>query len=310
MRVRLVLVLVLPLFLGGCGSGEKYRGERVRLAGAQIPLELIESWLREAKGPRFATERAGEAVWSQNGFDRLAAGDADIACTDRPIGTQEIEDMKGRTVEGLRVGFYGYAFYVHASNKLDSIYARHIRYLFQKKITDWKELAGSGVQMEGPIRLVGPQKATRGGELLKLQANVFFERPTWEALDSDEKIIEAVAADPLALGFASLGLDQGVRYLGLRMERNAPPAFPSLDEIESDRYGLAKVIYVYYATPPGRNVSTVLDYLFGHDGRAAMEKTGVWPIRRERAALSSEGAFHAITFPHRQRVAAAGPPLD
>lgn len=285
MRLRPVWCGCVLALLTGCG-GDAYRGERIRVAGAQIPVELIESWLRDAKGPRFAVERVGEAVWSQNGFDRLASGEADVACVDRTIGAQELEDMQGRPVEGMRLGFYGFAFYVHPANKLDSIYAGHIRYLFQRKITDWKELAGSGVPMEGPIRLVGPQKATRGGELLKLQANVFFDRPTWEAMNSDDQIIDAVANDPLALGFASLGLDQGVRYLGLRMERRSAPVFPSLDDIEADRYGLAKVLYVYYVSPPAANVAAMLDYLYSDAGRAAIEATAVWPIRRERAAVS------------------------
>lgn len=297
-RIATLPVALLLALATGCG-GDEYRGARLRLAGAQIPVELMESWLREARGPRFETERAGEAVWSQNGFDRLASGEADIACVDRPIGKQELDDLAGKPVEGMRVGFYGFAFYVHPSNKLDSVYAGHIRYLFQRKITDWKELAGQGPQVEGPIRLIGPKKASRGGELLKMQANVFFDRPTWEPKETDEEIIEAVAADPLALGFAAIGLDQGARYLGLRMERTGDPAFPSLDEIESDRYGLAKVIYIYYPTPPTPAVTDLLTYLYGATGRAAIESTGVWPIRRERAAVTSptEGPGESMTAP-------------
>ncbi|HUU97295.1 MAG TPA: substrate-binding domain-containing protein, partial [Phycisphaerae bacterium] len=208
-------------------------------------------------------------------------GRCDVACTDRPIEPRELRRFGDQQIEGYRVAFYGFALYVHPENPLDSIFAKHIKLLFQKKITDWKTLGGT----EGPITLYGPRKATRGGMILMQQARIWFAEPTWIALDSDAEIVEQVAADPTALGFASIGFDQNVRYLGIRMERTSPPAFPSLEEIESERYGLAKVIYVYFDSPPNPAPQAVLDYLFSERGRTAIESTNVWPIGRERAAL-------------------------
>ncbi|MBI5862949.1 MAG: hypothetical protein HZB38_00265 [Planctomycetes bacterium] len=155
----------------------------------------------------------------------------------------------------------------------------------RQKTTDWKELAGPGSKLEGPIRLIGPEKSTRGGELLMRQANIWFAQPTWETCKSDGEIIDAVAKDPMALGFASLGLDNGVRYLGLRMDRNGPPVLPSLDAIEDERYGLAKVIYVYYATPASATTQAVLDCLFSSQGAAAIQATNVWPVAKDRAKI-------------------------
>jgi ABC-type phosphate transport system substrate-binding protein len=119
------------------------------------------------------------------------------------------------------------------------------------------------------------------------QAQIWFGEPTWEPLDSDAEIVDAVAADPLALGFASVGFDQGVRYLGLRMRRTDPPAFPSLEEIESERYGLAKVIYVYLPADPTPAAQAVRDFLFSPRGRLAIESTRIWPIPPERAAVET-----------------------
>jgi len=265
----------------GCRSYAPPPAISVRLAGAQIPVELVASWLAAAREYDFQVEQVSPVYLSQHGFEHLRNGTCDIACTDRTITPREYAEFGDRELRGYRIGFYGYALYVHPSNPLDSIFAGHISLLFQKKIRDWKEL-GPGT---GPIRLLGPQKSTRGGAILMQQANIWFAEPTWEALDSDAAVIDAVAADPLALGFASIGLDQGVRYLGLRMERTGPPAFPSLEEIESERYGLAKVIYVYVPAAPTPAARAVIDYLFSPGGRAAMESTHVWPLPRERAEV-------------------------
>jgi phosphate transport system substrate-binding protein len=265
----------------GCTLPRGVPAYRVTLAGAQIPVELVQSWLNDAQDQHFIIETTGPLYLSQHGFGHLIRGDCDVACVDRVIARTEVEALHERVVAGRRVAFYGYALYVNPANTLDNIYAGHLKLLFSKKLMDWKELGGQ----EGPINLYGPVKCSRGGEVLMRQANIWFDAPTWTALGSDQEIVNKVAADPQAVGFASVGYDQSVRYLGLRMTRNASPVFPSLDEIETDRYGLAKVIYVYTALPPSPAASAVLDYLFSDRGRRAIESTEVWPIPRERSEV-------------------------
>jgi phosphate transport system substrate-binding protein len=273
---------VLVLGLAGCRGAQVAPTFRIRLAGAQIPVELVASWLGDAEDSRFEVEQVGPVYLSQHGFQNLRDGNCDMACTDRTITSREYDDFGERELRGYRVAFYGYGLYVHPDNPLDSIYAGHLELLFQRKVTDWSEL---GTPYQGPIRLIGPAKSTRGGMILMRQANIWFAKPTWEVLESDAAIVDAVAADPYALGFASIGFDQDVRYLGLRMERTGPPAFPSLEAIESERYGLAKVIYVYTPAEASPAAKAVLDYLFGEAGRQAMASTQVWALPRERAAV-------------------------
>lgn len=279
---------MLLLLAGGCTLGNVPPTVHVRITGAQIATELVQSWLEDAKSYRFDVTRSENPVWSDVGFRALARGDCDVACTDRPIERAELERFGDREVHGYRVAFYGYALYVHPSNPLDSIFARHISLLFQRKIVDWHELGGTQLpDLTGPIILYGPRKCTRGGLVLMRQAGIWFAEPTWHALDSDTEIVGRVAADPQAVGFASIGLDEGVRYLGIRMQRTGTPAFPSLEEIESGRYGLAKVIYVYCVAPPNEPAGAVIEYLFSERGRQAIERTDVWPIAWDRAAVNT-----------------------
>ncbi|MEW6197069.1 MAG: substrate-binding domain-containing protein [Planctomycetota bacterium] len=306
-----LLMLAAVVLVTGCHQGPP--AVKVRLAGAQIPVELVESWLRDAKSPAFFTEQVTPVYLSQHGFENLARGECDLACTDRTITPRELalfaerpglaahgarEEASGQAADGgvrasrpplaaRRVAFYGYALYVHASNPLDSVFARHLRLIFQKRITDWQQLAGEQVpQCQGPINLYGPAKETRAGMVLSPIANIWFANPTWRVFDSDTEIVAQVAADPLGLGFAGIGHDDaGVRYLGLRMEERGPPAFPSLEEVETERYGLAKLIYVYYLEPPSPAVQAALDYLFSDAGRRVIEGTDLWAIPLERATV-------------------------
>lgn len=279
--------MLFPLLAaGGCAISAP-PSAKVSLGGAQIPVELVQSWLQDAKPPRFCVEQAAPVYMSQHGFENLARGECDLACTDRPITIRELPQFGGKEVRGRRVAFYGYALYVNRENPLDAIFSRHVRLVFQKRIKDWKELAGEQIpQWEGPINLYGPVKSTRAGMTLSPLANIWFAEPTWEVLNTDAEIIAKVAADPYGLGYASIGHDgEGVRYLGLRLERRADPSFPSLEEIESERYGLAKLIYIYYVEPASPAVQSVLDYLFSDGGRAAIEGTDLWAVPAERSVV-------------------------
>jgi phosphate transport system substrate-binding protein len=276
---------VLTLLIPACAPPGP-PGVRVRLAGAQIPVELVGSWLHDAKSRTLATDQIPPVNRSQHGFENLARGECDLACTDRVIASRELEQFGDRHVRGYRVAFYGYALYVHPDNPLDSVYVGHLRMVFQKRITDWKQLAGSSIpSFEGPIQLYGPHKGSRGGSVLAPLAKTWFADATWQELDSDADIVAHVAADPLALGFASIGYDRGVRYLGLRMERTGAPAFPSLEAIESERYDLAKLIYIFFIDPPSPAVQAVLDYLWSDEGRAAIERIDLSAVPRDRAAV-------------------------
>jgi ABC-type phosphate transport system substrate-binding protein len=131
----------------------------------------------------------------------------------------------------------------------------------------------------------GTAKSTRAGTHLAHFARIWFAEATWTVVDSDAEVIARVAADPLALGFAGIGYEEGVRYLGLRMRRTGKAAYPSLEEIETERYGLAKVLYLYAAYPPSPRAQAVLDYVFSEQGQAAIEATDLWPIAQQRAAV-------------------------
>lgn len=272
----------------GCGTTNSGASIRVTLGGAQIPVEFVESWLHNAKSSHFAPTKASPIYLSQHGFRNLASGECDIACTDRLITPRELKQFADRKLQVFRIAFYGYALYVHPDNPLDAIFAKHVRMVFQKRITDWKGLVGEGApHVDGPIHLYGPPKGTRGGMILSPLAKIWFADATWEILDSDAEIVARVAEDPNALGFAGIGYDDQARYLGLRMKRWAAPAFPSLEEIESERYGLAKLVYVYSLAPSTPEVQAVLDYLLSGEGQTAIESTNLWPIPQDRAAVSA-----------------------
>jgi ABC-type phosphate transport system substrate-binding protein len=248
----------------------------------------VQSWLRDAEAARFTTAQVAPVYLSQHGYENLAGGNCDLACTDRRLTVRELAQFGDAAPIGRRIAFYGYGLYVNHNNPLDAIFARHLRMVFQKQMTDWGELAGERIPTwRGPINLYGQSKSTRAGMIMAPLAKIWFAEPTWQVLKTDQDVIAAVAADPHGLGFASIGYDNDhVRYLGLRMQRHDAPAFPSIEEIEAERYGLAKLIYVYYVAPATPPVTAALQYLQSDAGRRAIESTDLWVIPPDAAAVT------------------------
>ncbi len=265
----------------------------MRLGGAQIPVELVESWLHESRAPAFWVEQVTPVYLSMHGFQNLRDSKCDLACTDRPLTTTEAQEYAAAAhlrFEGRRIAFYGYALYVNKANPLDAVFTRHMRLVFQQQIKDWSALAGPELpNCTGPIHLFGPEKGSRGGLVLAPLANVWFADATWTVCASDAEIIARVAADPLALGFASVGYDgDEVRYLGLREDRRGPPALPSLEAIEAEQYPLAKVIYLYFTEPASPAVQAVLEFLYSAAGQRTLQRSYVWPVAAERATVAAK----------------------
>ncbi len=282
---QLLLIGMTLAAVAGCGHTGR-PAVHLRLSGAQIPTEMTASWLDDARGRGFTIEKVWPLNYSQSGFSKLAAGTCDLACTDRRLSSTELEQFGDRRVRGHRIAFYGFGLYVHLDNPLDAIFAGHLELVLREQITDWQQLAGDAVDWQGPIQVYGRAKDTRAGMHLSHMARILIAEPTWEVKPTDQAVIAAVADDPRALGFANIGYDDAdVRYLGLRMERTGPAAYPSLEEIESERYGLAKLIYVYHIEPPTPAVQAALDYLRSEVGAAAIRDTDMWPVDPPRSAL-------------------------
>lgn len=280
-RVAAAIALSAALLAApGCALFE--RPLPLRLAGAPLAVDLVERCLARSTAPRIATQR-GQVYLSQHGFEALRTGQADAACTDRAITPAELAAFGDRRPEGYRIAYYGYALYVHPENPLDSVFAGSIRAVIERQVFDWKELGGT----PGPIRVYGPQTCGPLGQALLRDAGVWTPQPGWTPLPGDLAIVDRVADDPAALGIAAVGYDQAARYLGVRLHRSGLPAFPTVEDIETGQYTLARVIFVYVMPFENHRADVAINFLFSAPGQSALRAAGVTPVPFDRAATNT-----------------------
>ena len=154
-----------------------------------------------ALGEQFMSDNSGvsvtyDATGSGAGIEAAKGGSADIGLSSRALKDEE----KSSGLVGTTVALDGIAVIVNPANKVADLTVEQIAKIFTGEITDWSQLGGAA----GTISCIGREagSGTRDG----------FESITGtkdackmdQELTSTGAVIEAVAGNPNAIGYASL----------------------------------------------------------------------------------------------------------
>ena len=193
-KICTLLALVLALsMLAGCGLAE---AASVSTDGSTSMEKVIgalgESFMNENKGVTFTYNPTG----SGSGIKAVSEGRCDIGLSSRALKDEE-------TAEGLVgtvLAYDGIAIIVNPANPVEDLTMEQIAAIYTGEITNWKEVGGS----DAPIVLIGREagSGTRDGfETITGTAEKCQYR---QELTSTGDVITTVAANPDAIGYASL----------------------------------------------------------------------------------------------------------
>ena len=221
MKKTLALILTLALSLAaltGCGSKTETPADTNTDSSAQTEAPATLSGSVSTNGStsmekvigalseQFMADNSGVTVTydptgSGAGIEAASNGSADIGLASRALKDEEKAGGLTETVVALD----GIAVIVNADSKVADLTVEQIGKIFTGEITDWSEVGGDA----GTISCIGREagSGTRGG----------FESITGtkdackldQELTSTGGVIEAVAGNPNAIGYASLSAVEG-----------------------------------------------------------------------------------------------------
>ena len=154
-----------------------------------------------ALGEQFMSDNNGvsvtyDATGSGAGIEAASNGSADIGLSSRGLKDEE----KASGLVGTTVALDGIAVIVNPANKVADLTVEQIAKIFTGEITDWSELGGDA----GTISCIGREagSGTRDGfeSIIKTKDACKMD----QELTSTGAVIEAVAGNPNAIGYASL----------------------------------------------------------------------------------------------------------
>ena len=159
-----------------------------------------------ALSEQFMTDNSGvsvtyDATGSGAGIEAASNGSADIGLSSRALKDEE----KVSGLVGTTVALDGIAVIVNPANKVADLTVEQIAQIFTGEITDWSQLGGEA----GTISCIGREagSGTRDGfeSITKTKDACKMD----QELTSTGAVIEAVAGNPNAIGYASLSAVEG-----------------------------------------------------------------------------------------------------
>lgn len=221
MKKTLALLLTLALSMAaltGCGSktDAPAADSTDSTTGTETPAALSGSVSTNGStsmekvigilSEQFMADNSGVSVTydptgSGAGIEAASNGSADIGLSSRALKDEEIAG--GLT--GTTVALDGIAVIVNAGSKVEDLSVEQIAQIFAGEITDWSEVGGEA----GTISCIGREAGSGTRDGFESITNTRDACKLDQELTSTGGVIEAVAGNPNAIGYASLSAVEG-----------------------------------------------------------------------------------------------------
>lgn len=286
--LRLFVVFLLSgLSLAGCGQQDSER------SAARIPVDLksaalgaftdLDGALDIAGGTAHipVMKEAAERIMKANPGIRItvAGGGSGVGIQKVGEGLVQIGNA-GRALsaeERVRYGLTSHAFavdgvcaVVHRDNPIAGLTSRQLQDIFAGRISNWNELGGPDAE----IRLYTRDEASGTRKVFWDKALHKDEiHPAANVVASNGAMKTAVAGDPAAIGYVSIGhLDESLRA-------------PDLDGVavtqenaSSGVYPVVRRLYMNTKGDPGPLANAFIAYVTGPEGAGIVRSCGYLPV--------------------------------
>jgi phosphate transport system substrate-binding protein len=266
-----------------------------------------EGFRKHHPGIRFENDLRGTA----SAIGALYTGTGDLALMGREIWDPEVAAFKevfgyGPTGVDVMTGSFdvrnkGYALVVftHKDNPVNQLTLAQLDAAYGvarrrggHPVTTWGDLGATGSWANKPVHLYGLPIARGfaeyfqdtvflGSALWNPSLHEFADRPGTKggAGDGGQMMLNAMASDPLALGYAGLVYRHpDVKPVALAREAKGPFVMPTRETVMNKSYPLTRVITVFFKRAPGTpadaKVTEFLRYILSREGQQAVSDHG------------------------------------
>lgn len=214
---------------------------------------------------------------SATGFQALAADQADIAMSSRPIKPEEqaqlvaMGNMQSTSAEHA-VALDGLAILINPKNPVSQLGRDQVAALFSGSIRNWKELGGPDL----PVTIYARDDRSGTWETFKelVLGKNYLISGSARRFESSDKLSDAVAADISAIGFTGLASIRKAKALSIA-DGSARPMLPDHLTVATEDYTLSRRLFLY--TPPQKTAALApafVDFCLGKAGQKIVAEIG------------------------------------
>jgi len=280
--MRNVLFFLAIILLPAACSRRKI--ETITIKGSDtevnLVLQLAEAYMDTDPDVSVNITGGGSGV----GIAGLLNGNTDVANSSREISPYELAlaAERGIAVEPFVFAADALAIICHPSVPLDSLLLDDLGKIFSGDIQNWQALSGSN----GEVSLYGRQ--SNSGTFIYFRERVLGKdfAPSIKQMNGNAQILEAVKADPNAIGYIGFGyltdehgkLRDGIKVIRLAKERGQKAISP-LDKlaIKEGLYPLTRPLYQFTDGEPSGKTRDFYEFEKSALGQHIIAKNGYLP---------------------------------
>ncbi len=244
--------------------------------GSDTLLIVAQRWAEEfmKTNPKVSISVAGGG--SGVGFSALAQKTTDIADASREIKDSERATAKSNGVDPVEwtVGLDGIAIVVNPANGVSELTMEQLEKIYNGQYKNWKDVGGR----DATIVTYGRQSTSGTYDFFRehVLKNANFRADNRE-LAGNAEIVSSVQGDANGIGYVGVAYTkQGVNVKVLKIKSSPTGAAldPSIANIKTGAYPIARKLYIYTNGIPKGAMGTYVSFILGPEGQRILEEVG------------------------------------
>ncbi|HUW60998.1 MAG TPA: phosphate ABC transporter substrate-binding protein [Candidatus Bathyarchaeia archaeon] len=285
-RILLAAVVCLAMAVSSCGPagtpGDSSATARlVTIKGSDTMVHLLTRWAEDYMDAQPAADIAVTGGGSGTGIAALLNGNTDVCAASRDMTEEEkqLARQKNMAIKEYAVARDGIAVIVNPANPLSDLTLQQIKDIYTGAVTNWSQVGGG----TGGILLLSRESSS--GTYVFFQEHVLQKSdftPGARLMPATSTIIQAVAGDKLAIGYAGLGYAREatakVKVLGVKADAASAAVMPTEETVRSGAYSISRPLYFYVSEPVAQSTQAFIDFCLGQQGQKTVQETGYVPV--------------------------------
>jgi len=212
------------------------------------------------------------------GISAIISNETDIADASRSIKSKEIATARANGVNPTEyvIAVDGVCIIVNASNSIEKLTIDQLGQLYQGKVTNWSAVGGPNQK----VSLYGRQPSSGTFVYVRDEAVKGEYAASMRQMNGNAQIVEAVKADPGAIGYVGVGYarEQGIKIL--QLSKDGASYYSPLDEqaINSNVYPLARPLFQYTNGKAKGDAKAFIEFELSPAGQKIVEEQGFFPV--------------------------------
>ncbi len=234
-------------------------------------LPLTNRWAEEFMKAHPNTSVYVAGGGSALGFKSLIKGESDICASSRPIQANEAQLLArkyGKVGMAFLVAKDALSIYLHPENPVQNLTLEQVRAIFTGAITHWSEIGGNNA----PIQVM--MRSPNSGTFLYLKMHVLEGQPYSSASQispTTADMVKTISQNVNAIGYGGIAYGRNLKHC--QIDNVAPIE----ENVRSDRYPLARYLYLYTIDKPQGTVKNFIDWVL-KEGQTIVRQVGYIPI--------------------------------